>query len=70
MTNPHDAGSWPIFGQQTVLGANLVADVACCLGTAPVVLQDQVCYGMSNQATVHQYRAEFLMFKVGRNRAV
>ena len=28
-------------------------------------LQDQVCHGMANQATVMQYRAEFLMFKVG-----
>lgn len=28
--------------------------------------EDQVCYGMYNQATVHQYRGEFLMFKAAR----
>lgn len=28
--------------------------------------QDQVCYGMYNQATVHQYRAEFLLFGAAR----
>jgi hypothetical protein len=30
------------------------------------VPQDQVCYGMYNQATVHQYRAEFAMFAAAR----
>jgi hypothetical protein len=29
-------------------------------------LQDQVCYGMYNQATVHQYRGEFLLFQAAR----
>ena len=29
-------------------------------------LQDQVCYGMYNQATVHQYSAEFALFKAAR----
>ncbi|KAI7841257.1 hypothetical protein COHA_005030 [Chlorella ohadii] len=28
--------------------------------------EDQVCYGMYNQATVHQYRAEFALFKAAR----
>ncbi|PRW59699.1 Tetratricopeptide repeat 1 [Chlorella sorokiniana] len=28
--------------------------------------EDQVCYGMYNQATVHQYRAEFVLFKAAR----
>ncbi len=31
-----------------------------------IPLQDQVCYGMYNQATVHQYRAEFALFKAAR----
>ena len=29
-------------------------------------LQDQVCYGRYNQATVHQYRVEFAMYKALR----
>ncbi|EFN53322.1 hypothetical protein CHLNCDRAFT_58607 [Chlorella variabilis] len=28
--------------------------------------EDQVCYGMYNQATVHQYRAEAVLFKAAR----
>ena len=32
----------------------------------PAYLQDQVCYGMYNQATVHQYRAEFVLFRAAK----
>ncbi|PSC77038.1 Tetratricopeptide repeat 1 [Micractinium conductrix] len=39
------------------------------LGQAEEKFQDQVCYGMYNQATVHQYRAEFLLFKAAREGA-
>lgn len=43
----------------------MTAALACTPPLRPL-LQDQVCYGMYNQATVHQYRAEFALFKAAR----